>query len=49
MSVKIYYKIPGFFYIYKEIKSYLEKEKLSFVFRQDETELRECLLELVPK
>ena len=49
VNIKINYKIPGFFYIYKEIKSYIEKEKISAVYRQDEKELRECLLELVPQ
>ena len=49
VNIKINYKIPGFFYIYKEIKSYIEKEKISAVYRQDEKELRESLLELVPQ
>ena len=46
INIKINYKIPGFFNIYKEIKTYIEKEKLSFFYRQDETELRKCQFDL---
>ena len=50
INIKINYKIPGFFNIYQDIKEYIEKEKLSMVYRQDETELRnlkKCQNELV--
>ena len=40
INIKINYKIPGFFNIYKDIKEYIEKEKLSMLYRQNETELR---------
>ena len=45
INIKINYKIPGFFKIYKEIKAFINKEKLSISYRQDETELRKCLFE----
>ena len=45
INIKINYKIPGFFNIYKEIKEFIDKEKLSISYRQDETELRKCLFE----
>ena len=40
INIKLYYKIPAFFNIYKEIKKYIQDEKLASHFRQDETELR---------
>ena len=49
INMKINYKIPGFFKIYKQIKEYIEKEKLSFFYRQDETELRKCQYELISR
>ena len=45
INIKINYKIPGFINIYKEIKDYLEKEKLSSSYRQDESEVRRCQYE----
>ena len=47
VNIKINYKIPGFFNIYKKIKSYIDNEKLAFFYRQDETELRKCEYELI--
>ena len=40
INIKLYYKIPGFFNIYKGIKQYIHDEKMSFYYRQDELELR---------
>ena len=40
INIKLYYKIPGFFNIYRGIKKYIHDEKMSFYFRQDELELR---------
>ena len=46
INIKLNYKIPSFFNIYKEMKEYIEKEKLSLSYRQDETDLRKCQFEL---
>ena len=40
INIKLNYKIPAFFNIYRGIKKYLHDEKLSFYDRQDEEELR---------
>ena len=40
INIKLYYKIPSFFNIYREIKKYLQDEKISFYYKQDEGELR---------
>ena len=45
INIKLNYKIPGLFNTYKEIKAFIEKEKLSLL--KDETELRKCKIELV--
>ena len=45
INIKINYKIPGFYIIYKEIKEYIEKEKLDAYYRQDESEIRRCRYE----
>lgn len=47
INIKLNYKIPGFFKIYKEIKDYIKKEKLFLIYRQDETNLRKCQYEIV--
>ena len=46
INIKINYKIPGFYNIYKEIKEFIEKEKLDVYYRQDESEVRRCRFEL---
>ena len=46
INIKINYKIPGFYNIYKEIKEFIEKEKLDVYYRQDENEIRRCRFEL---
>ena len=45
INIKINYKIPGFFNIYKWIKKYIKSEKISFYYRQDEFEIRKSELE----
>ena len=40
INIKLNYKIPGFFNIYRGIKKYLHDEKITFYYRQDEVELR---------
>ena len=47
INIKLNYKIPGLFFIYKEIKEYIEKEKLPITYFQYETELRNCNKELI--
>ena len=49
INIKLNYKIPGFFNIYKDIKKYLEKEKISFDYKQDETEIRKSVFELLSR
>ena len=49
IKFKINYKIPGLFNIYKEIKNYIEKEKLSFSYKHNENNLRKCEYELISK
>ena len=40
INIKLNYKIPGFFNIYRGIKKYIRNEKMSFYYRQDELNLR---------
>ena len=40
INIKLNYKIPAFFNIYRGIKKYIHDEKISFYYRQDEGELR---------
>ena len=47
INIKLYYKIPGFFNIYKGIKQYIHDEKMLFYYRQDELELRKSEYEKV--
>ena len=47
INIKLNYKIPGLFNIYNEIKAFIEKEKLSLLYKNDEAELRKCKVELV--
>ena len=47
INIKINYKIPGFYNIYKEIREYIEKEKLDIYFKQDESEIRRCRYEFI--
>ena len=47
INIKLNYKIPGFFNIYRGIKKYIHDEKISFYYRQDEGELRKCEKEKV--
>ena len=47
INIKLNYKIPGFFNIYRGIKKYIYDEKISFYYRQDEGELRKCEIEKV--
>ena len=47
INIKLNYKIPGFFNIYREIKSYLEKEKILVIYKQDETDVRKCQYEFI--
>ena len=47
INIKLNYKIPGFFNIYRGIKKYIHDEKISFYYRQDEGELRKCEIEKV--
>ena len=47
INIKLYYKIPGFFKIYKEIQKYIQNEKLAFYYRKDEAELRKCDFEFI--
>ena len=49
IKIRLNYKIPGFFNIYKKIKAYIEKEKLLIIYKQEETDLRECEYELAPQ
>ena len=42
IEIKVYYKIPAFFNVYKNIKSYLQNEKISRIYEKDERELRKC-------
>ena len=47
INIKLIYKIPGFFNVYKEIKDYIENEKISFYYRQNESDLRKCDFEFI--
>ena len=47
INTKLNYKIPGLFNIYNEIKTFIEKGKLSLLYNNDETELRKCKVELI--
>ena len=40
INIKLNYKIPGFFNIYRGIKKYISNEKMSFYYRQDELNLQ---------
>ena len=40
INIKLNYKIPGFFNIYRGIKNYISNEKMSFYYRQDELNLQ---------
>ena len=42
INIKINYKIPGFLNLYKYIRAYLEKEKLSFFYKKNEAAIRRC-------
>ena len=45
INIKINYKIPGFYRIYKELNQFIEKEKISFTYMHNETELRKSQFE----
>ena len=45
INIKLNYKIPGFFNIYRGIKKYINDQKITFYYRQDEGELRKCEIE----
>ena len=49
INIKLNYKIPGFYNIYKEIFEFIEQNKLSKIYLEDETEIRKCKNELAPK
>lgn len=42
INIKLNYKIPRLFNIYREIKKYIQDEKLAFYYRQDIGDIRKC-------
>ncbi len=42
VNIKLYYKIPGFFNVYREMKKYIKDEKFALYYKQDEGEIRKC-------
>ena len=48
-EIKIFYKIPGFFNIYREINQYMQDEKLLLRYSQNEREVRKSEFEFESK
>ena len=46
INIRLNYKIPGLYIIYQEIRYFIETEKLVLIYKQDETELRNCKVEV---
>ncbi len=42
VNIKLYYKIPGFFNVYREMKKYIRDEQFDLYYKQDEGEIRKC-------
>ena len=46
IEIKVYYKIPAFFNIYKHISLFIKNEKISRIYKQNEREVRKCVFEI---
>ena len=49
INIKLNYKIPGFYNIYKEIFEFIEQTKISKLYFEDESEIRKCENEFASK